>query len=547
MVMHELLTNAQMAKADRLAVKLGVPSLTLMENAGCAVADEAVKMVDANARIVVLCGPGNNGGDGFVAARLLKERGYEVRVFCLVALDALDGDAAANAKRWIGKGGRIEEMGRSHGAIGAAALVIDALFGAGLARGIEGEAAAAIARANASRGALLAVDVPSGLSGDTGAPVGDVVVAADRTVTFFRRKPGHVLFPGRDLCGEVVVADIGIPSDVLRVTEGGDLDGKQDAVAWRAQANHIGGLVDHLKRGGAESHKYDHGHAVVVSGPGQKTGAARLAARAALRIGAGLVTVASPHDAVAINAAQLTAVMVEPFEAADGLASILSDRRKNAVAIGPGCGVCEGTAALLRVVLGGDAACVLDADALSVLANEPDSMWPLLRARRDVGRPVVLTPHEGEFARLFAKIARDGGSKLERARAAAEESSAVVVLKGADTVIAAPDGHAAINENAPPWLATAGSGDVLAGFITGLMAQGMDAFEAARAAVWTHGACANRFGPGLIAEDLPELVPNVLRDLYRQAAEAERMSGRRRAATVAREGGDSRAGEPGES
>lgn len=544
--MHELLTNAQMGEADRLAVKLGVPSLALMENAGRAVADEAVKMVDRNARIAILCGPGNNGGDGFVAARFLRERGYEVRVFCLVPVGALKGDAAENARRWVAKGGRIEEMSRSRDAIRASALVVDALFGAGLARALDGEAAAAVARVTASRGAVLAVDVPSGLSGDTGQPLGDVFVTADRTITFFRRKPGHLLNPGRALCGEVVVADIGIPEAVLDAGRGMAGGSGLQAVPWDTVANNIGGYVEMLSGRNASRHKYDHGHTVVVSGPAHRTGAARLAARGALRIGSGLVTVASPLDALSENGSQLTAIMLRGFASAEDLRGLLADRRINAVAIGPGCGVDARAAELVSVVLEGSAQAVFDADALSVMAGAWAEMRPLTLARFAAGRSAVLTPHEGEFARLFPGIAADGGCKLDRARAAAKESGCVVVLKGADTVIAEPGGGAAINENAPPWLATAGSGDVLTGFVAGLLAQGMAPFAAACAGVWIHGACAGRFGPGLVAEDLPEVVPGILRDLYQRAGEAAREAERRRAATVAEHGEYSRLGDGGE-
>ena len=276
-------------------------------------------------------------------------------------------------------------------------------------------------------------------------------------------------------------------------------------------------MLRRLFRHGDNVHKYSFGHAVVVSGPMHATGAARLGARGALRVGAGLVTVASPLDAVAVNAAHLTAIMLNPFDGPRGLGEILADARKNAVLIGPGCGVSLATRLLAQVVLEFDAATVLDADALtSFTIDQDDDAEPMVNhlfalIKENAARPVVLTPHEGEFKRLFPDLE---GSKLDRARAAAEISGAVVILKGPDTVIAGPDGFAHVNINAPPWLATAGSGDVLAGFVTGLLAQRMPAFEAASVAVWLHGECANRFGPGLIAEDLPEALPAVLRDLH---------------------------------
>jgi hydroxyethylthiazole kinase-like uncharacterized protein yjeF len=489
----ELLTNAEMSRADSLAAAGGVPTLTLMENAGRAVADAVEAMLRSRgAAVSVLCGPGNNGGDGFVAARLLKQRGYAVRLFLLGHRSQLKGDAAEMAGRWDDK---VEPLGLGQASFDDDQLIVDALLGAGLTRPPEGNAAAVIDAANASGVPILAVDVPSGLDGSTGLAAG-AVVTATRTITFFRCKPGHVLQPGRRLCGSVYVADIGIPATVL------------DDIACKTFRNLPPLWRPSLPRLGDEHHKYKRGHAVAVSGPVAQTGAIRLAARAALRIGAGLVTVASPPEALVVNATQLTAIMLMPFSGPLGLAEIFADTRKNAVLIGPGRGVGTQTQTEAATLLATGAAVVLDADALTSFAGQTDLLAELVRGKS--GRPVVLTPHEGEFARLFPRLA---GCKLERARAAAATTGAVVVLKGSDTVVAAPDGRATINANAPPTLATAGSGDVLAGFVLGLLAQGMPAFEAACAAVWLHGAAATAFGPGLIAEDLPETLPKVLSDL----------------------------------
>lgn len=490
----ELLTTEEMGRADRLAVEAGMPSLKLMDRAGCGVTRVARAMLGAGRRVAVLCGPGNNGGDGFVAARYLREGGADVAVSLLGEPGALKGDAATMAQRW---GGDVAPL--SPRVLDGADLVVDALFGAGLARPIAGIAAEVIARLNASSLPVLAVDVPSGLDGTTGQAAGPVVTAT-RTVTFFRRKPGHLLLPGRMLCGPVVVEDIGIPADVLfhiGINTWANAPG-----LWRAQ----------FPWPRLEGHKYSRGHAVVVSGPAAHTGAARMGARGALRIGAGLVTVASPEEALLVNAAHLTAIMLLPFAGPEGLARILADKRRNAVLLGPALGVGAATVALVETALASGAATVLDADAVTSFAEHPDKLFAAIAA---LPRPVVMTPHDGEFARLFPDI--EGASKLERARAAAKRSGAVIVLKGADTVIAAPDGRAAINDNAPPWLATAGAGDVLAGFVAGLLAQGMADFEAAAAAVWLHGAAAHAFGPGLIAEDLPESLPEVLRVLHARA------------------------------
>jgi hydroxyethylthiazole kinase-like uncharacterized protein yjeF len=491
----ELLSAEEMGRADRMAIRNGVASLSLMESAGSAVAYATEYLARGKeARIAVVCGPGNNGGDGFVAARLLCDRGYAVRLGLLGPREALKGDAAAMAARWRGQ---IEELNPQ--IMEWADLVVDGLFGAGLSRPLEGVAANIVMAINDAGKPVVAIDVPSGLDGTTGQASG-AAVKANRTVTFFRRKPGHLLLPGRVLCGEVSVGDIGIPPGVL--DEIGPTTFANWPELWRGE----------LPWPRLDGHKYSRGHAVVVSGPPHSTGAARLGARGALRIGAGLVTVASPHAASPINAAQLTAIMITPFDGVDDLKIIFEDARKNAVLMGPGMGVGETTRARVLAVLKSQAAAVLDADALTSFASEPESLFKAIGTHQK--RPTVLTPHEGEFHRMFGKIF---GSKLERAREAARTSGAVMILKGPDTVIAAPDGRAAINENAPPWLATAGAGDVLAGFVTGLLAQGMTGFEAAAAAVWLHGAAALAAGPGLIAEDLPEKLPHVLSKLAKEA------------------------------
>ncbi len=485
-----LLSVAEMMRADRLAEAGGVPSLALMEAAGGAVADAAGQMVPAGARIAVLCGPGNNGGDGFVAARILKALGYRVTVAALADRGTWTGDAAVMLSRW-------------HGDLVSAAglplkdfdLVIDALFGAGLSRDLDGAYRQLVECVTQSAVPVLAVDVPSGIDGDRGAVRG-IAVKAARTVTFFRRKPGHLLYPGRAYCGQISVADIGMPAGHLLHLRASSTVPAIDANRpnlWR----HLLPSVD------PTGHKYSRGHAVVVSGPAQATGAARLGARGALRVGAGLVTVASPRAAMPVNAAHLTAIMLAPFEVPEGLKGVLADARKNAVLLGPGASVTPETRRMAEIALGSSASVVLDADALTVASDAAAAIFAAIRARTAA---TVLTPHEGEFKRLFPDLS---GSKLARAVAASARSGSVVVLKGPDTVIAAPDGRAAINENAPPWLATAGSGDVLAGFVTGLLAQGMAAFEAACAAVWLHGECANLFGRGLIAEDIPDVLPRV--------------------------------------
>ncbi|MFT3986170.1 NAD(P)H-hydrate dehydratase [Aestuariivirga sp.] len=469
--MADLLTPAEMYRADAYAVEAGVPSLTLMENAGRAVAEEIVRRFGARP-VLVLCGPGNNGGDGFVCARYLKAWGWPVRLALLGELAALKGDAAAMAGRWAGP----VEQGV---AIAGAGLIVDALFGAGLSKDFPAELADAI---NGTGVPIVAVDVPSGLDGATGRPRG-ASVQADVTVTFFRKKPGHLLMPGRELCGAMVVAEIGIPAAVLerigpRISENGAPD------------------LPALK---ADGHKYGRGHAVVVSGGPLNTGASRLAATAALKSGAGLVTLSGAREALLVQAAQVTAVMLSDIPFTDHL----DDARKTAYCIGPAAGVGDETRQKVLAVLRSEAALVLDADALTSFSQDRGTLFKGIAAKP--GKGVVMTPHEGEFSRLFNGLWNESDSKCERALAAAKASSAVIVLKGADTVIASPEGEARINSNAPPSLATAGSGDVLAGITTGLLAEGMAAFDAACAAVWLHGDAATRHGPrGLTAETLVE-------------------------------------------
>jgi hydroxyethylthiazole kinase-like uncharacterized protein yjeF len=493
--MIELLSNAEMAEADRQTIAGGVSGIQLMERAGTAVADAVLAGFPAGSRTIVVAGPGNNGGDGFVAARLLAERGYHVEVLLVGEAARLKGDAALAANKWTGPVAAADPA-----ALGGAQVVIDALFGAGLDRPVEGLARAMIESMNAQPAPVVAVDLPSGINGTSGAVMGTAVKAA-RTVTFFRKKPGHVLLPGRFYCGATSIADIGIPDSVLAQMAPQTFE--NIPALWRL----------HFPTPQNAGHKYDRGHAVIVSGPSWSTGAARLAARGALRAGAGLVTIASPREALAINAVASVAVMVRPIDGADELTKFLGDPRSNAFAIGPGVGVSDETCKLVLAGLSGERAVVLDADATTSFSGNPERLREALHRRRY--HATILTPHEGEFSRYFGALeARtEVGSKLERARLAAGIVEAVVLLKGADTVVAASDGRAAIAANAPPYLATAGAGDVLAGMAAGLLAQGMPAFEAAAAAVWLHGEAAVSFGPGLISEDLPEALPRVYRVL----------------------------------
>ena len=491
----DVLTTTEMERADRLTIAAGTPGFALMMSAGQAVAEAAMDLVEEGP-IVVVAGRGNNGGDGFVAAAELAARGREVSVILLCERDSLQGDAALAAKGW-----KYPVLPFNPQALGKPALIIDALFGAGLNRPVKGDPLEMIDAINASGTPVLAVDLPSGINGTSGAVMGAAVQATE-TVTFFRKKPAHLLLPGRMYCGRVRVADIGIDAQVLDEIKPLIAENLPQAWRWSFPVPRIDG------------HKYARGHAVVVSGDLASTGAARLATRAALRAGAGLVTLASPRDALAVNAAALTAVMVRAVDNPIQFAELLDDKRLNACVIGPGAGVSARTRDFVHTALSARRHLVLDADALTSFAGSPDRLFEAIKAAEGLG--VVLTPHEGEFPRLFSDISNKhpGRSKLERVRAAAERSGAVVLLKGADTVIASPDGRATIAANAPPWLATAGAGDVLAGIIAGFLAQGVAAFEAASIGVWLHGEGAGEAGPGLIAEDLTEVLPAVFRRLY---------------------------------
>jgi NAD(P)H-hydrate epimerase len=488
----ELISVSQMYKADAAAIAAGVSGAVLMENAGQAIFDAITARWTARPTLV-LCGPGNNGGDGFVVARLLREAGWDVELALLGETARLTGDAAYHAAAWTG-----DVLPFDSSVIDGKSLIVDAIFGAGLSRALDGRAAMMVRAVNRAVGQgdteVVAVDVPSGISGDSGAVLGDLSLRAALTVTFFRRKVGHLLLPGRDAAGEVVVADIGIPASVL---ESLDISCYRNGPAvWSGR----------FARRTSASHKYTAGHALVIGGS-KMTGAARLAARAALRIGAGLVSIAAARDALQIYALSSASIITLASESLDELENILSDPRKNAVLIGPGCGVTEQTRDAVLAILRRQRATVLDADALSVFAAAPETLFSALKFGA-LGSSVVLTPHDGEFRQLFPDIT---GDRLTRARASARRSGAIVVLKGSDTVIADPGGRAVINDNAPPHLATAGSGDVLAGLILGLMAQSMPPFEASAAAVWTHGELGRHLGPGLISEDLPDAVPTVLK------------------------------------
>ncbi|MDL2409480.1 NAD(P)H-hydrate dehydratase [Rhizobium calliandrae] len=476
-----LLSPDDMAAVDRAAAASAISSYGLMEKAGQAVAASALRHFPGALRYVVLCGPGNNGGDGYVAARALEQSGAEVGLFHLGDPKKLKGDAA----RAFADCPVVGET-TAHYLPRPGDIVIDAIFGAGLSRHVPDEVAAIISKVSQAGLPVIAVDLPSGLDGRSGQVLG-AAFRAVRTVTFMTRKPGHLLMPGRDLCGILEVFDIGIPARIVRAQANG-MTAENTPAQWQAD----------LPVADTDTHKYKRGHLVVFSGGASATGAARMAAMAGLKAGAGLVTIASPEQALAVNAGLLTAIMLHAVDDETALRAWLADQRLSTFVLGPGFGA--GEKARQFVLALGQRHLVLDADGITSFRDDPQ---PLFDAFADGPTRLVLTPHEGEFARLFPDIAADNRlGKVEKARAAAARAHAAIVYKGADSVIAAPDGRALINANAPSWLATAGSGDVLAGVIGGLLAQGTPAFEAAAAAVWLHGVAGQRAGKGLTAEDL---------------------------------------------
>lgn len=492
---HEVMTPKQMGRADALTIAAGTPGTVLMERAGEAVTKTAESMLGSDGRrVLILCGPGNNGGDGYVAARLLAGKGFDITVVALGDPTQLSGDAAWAFEGWEGQTLSNADFENQD-------LIIDALFGAGLTRALDGKAAELVSRANEAACPVLAVDLPSGLDGRTGYAQGAVIKAA-QTVTFHRLKPGHALYPGRELCGGVHVADIGI--DPRAVEEVG-------YVARLTSAD----LMEKWSHLPADAHKFAKGHALVIGGPPEKAGAGFLTANAALRAGAGLTTLAAPEQVLEGSIGLYPSLMRARCDTTSDLARLLQNQRLSSCVLGPGLTPDEATRQLVYAALESEVALVLDAGALSAFAG----MAKLLFQRIvDRSAPTVLTPHEGEFTRLFGKM-DPSLPKIERAQKAASQSGAVLVLKGADTVIAHPNGQADttfINGNAPPWLATAGSGDVLAGILAGLLARSGSATnpvlltETVALGVWMHGEAGQVAGPGLIASDLEPALRQVL-------------------------------------
>lgn len=481
----ELLTPGQMAEADRLTIDRGISEIDLMGAAGRAVA-EHIRRTYPRMPVTILCGPGNNGGDGFVVAHLLRQRGWPVRVV-QVGPSNKYGSAAQQFRDLVSD---IEDDATS--ALAGASLIVDALFGAGLDRDLTGAFEKIVCQTNEMKVPVVAVDMPTGICGETGCIRG-IAIKATSTVSFFRLKPGHFLFPGRVHCGDIELAQIGIDASVL--SELGSV----------ARINAVD--VPLAMSSARDAHKFSKGHCLVVAGPAGKTGAARMSARAALRAGAGLVSLLSDD----MNAAELAAHSIAEMVLQSELDRALEDERINAVIVGPGNGVGQQTHHNVLTALASGRRVVLDADALSSFAADPDELFA--RIKDNATLRVVMTPHAGEFSRLFPDLDLQG-DKIAAALSAAKRSGAVIVAKGPDSVIASPTGEVVVNANAPHWLATAGSGDILAGIVAGLLAQGLEVFDAARIGVYVHGLAAQKFGKvGLIATDLAHFLPNVLSEL----------------------------------
>lgn len=486
---HNLLSVEEMQNTDNAAISSGIAGVTLMENAGIAVFKH-IRAHFARGHAVVLCGTGNNGGDGFVIARLLKEAGWDVELGLFANRYDLSGDAAHMADLWTDKAkGEISTPDKLDFTV--ADIVVDAVFGTGLNRPMASEVVELFKTIPDIP--IVAVDIPSGIDGNTGKKLG-YVRPVHSTVTFCRKKVAHLLYPARKICGKLILSDIGISDNHIVLQENETYENSKD------QWFHI------FQQADIETHKFKRGYAV-IAGAEVMTGATRLAARAAQRAGAGYVVIASPEKASTLYRVSLSSVVVTGYRDTTGFSEILGDKRATAFLIGPGMGYAFGAQERVLATLKLNRPTVLDADALSLFEGSSELLF-----NKIIG-PCVMTPHEGEFAKLFPEIYSQSIGKLEQARAAAKESGAVIVFKGPDTVIAAPDGRAYINSNAPSYLATAGSGDVLAGIITSYLSQGYEPIEAAAAAVWFHGELGNQCGIGTIAEDLIDQIPSLLSKL----------------------------------
>lgn len=484
--MFEILSASEMSKTEAAAIADGTPAFQLMQNAGHAVAQEIMSCLEP-CETLILCGPGNNGGDGFITAAQLKKNGWPVRVACLAKKSELKGLSAQAAKMWDGP---IESL-NSNLSVHQTKLIVDAIFGTGFKGGLDPETLTLFEKIKARKIGVVAIDLPSGINASTGA-VAAGILSAQLTVTFGRKKVAHVLHSSKFLCGRIILSNIGIG------------DGHVMTAQSSLFENHPALWLRDFPLPTPSSHKYDRGHALIYGGD-HRPGAAILAAMAAQRAGSGVVSFATTPDMHSFYLAARASIMTDSLQDDDALKALLRDERKTALVIGCGAGTDARLEKSVMTALSFNKAVVLDGDVFTVFKDKTDKLFPALHARH------VLTPHSGEFERLFPSLQ---GDKIAKARAAAKLSGAIVVLKGADTVIAAPDGAAVIQHDSPSVLATAGSGDVLAGLIGGFAAQGMSSFMAASAAVWLHAEAGRKQGLGLVAEDIISNTSQCLNALF---------------------------------
>jgi len=490
---HVLLNNEAMEQLDRDTISCGTLGIQLMEQAGSSAVEQICHHYSPIPTLV-LCGPGNNGGDGFVIARLLAQQGFNVQVAQALPKGHYQNDAAIMEQKYIGEAIALEECCKVIDDQ-QYQLVIDALFGTGLNRPIEGIYHTVLQKVSTLKAPIVAIDIPSGINGNTGQVQG-IAAPAMLTVTFAFKKLGHTLIPGRDYCGKIIVTDIGHPPNLLQ-------DIRSDYIE-----NHPELWQKYLPSPSNQSHKYNRGYTLIYGGPIACTGASRMASYAALRAGAGICSIACTPAALPIYAASVTAIMTKSYSSDAELNKMLDSNKLNALLIGPGAGVNDTTRRHTLMMLNTQLPCVLDADALTCFSDNPQILFNAIKQRNAA---TILTPHSGEFDRIFGITTPE--KRIESVMKAAMNSGAIIILKGADSIIGTPDGNVTINTHASFHLATAGAGDVLAGIIAGLLATNMPPYKAVQAAIWIHGECGIRCGKGLIAEDLIDVLPNILHSL----------------------------------
>ncbi|VAV90167.1 NAD(P)H-hydrate epimerase / ADP-dependent (S)-NAD(P)H-hydrate dehydratase [hydrothermal vent metagenome] len=483
-----ILTTKNCYQADKQAIASGITPVTRMENAGSGAAESITARYE-KCKTLILCGPGANGGDGYVIARKLHEAGWSVDVMALTAPVA-GSDAEFMAQQCpVDASSRVRQLPTD------IELIVDCLYGAGLNRALDADTTQLIHQVNQHKSPVVAIDLPSGIFGDSNGGFAPCIVA-DTTITFAVKKLAHVLEPERSFCGVVEVVDIGFPDGMI--SDMPEVALENSPCLWSQIP----------VQPGAQSHKHNRGRLWVGCGGHLQTGAARLAARAGLRIGAGWVMLGGSKKAMQVCAAHETSIVLQTRPKHQSMAKTLQTSPvPDCVILGPAGGIGARMRADILDVLRSGIAAVLDADALRVMSAEPEVFFELCNEN------TVLLPHEAEFLGLFPDLNQTFGHKINRVKAAASRAGCTVLLKGADSVIANATGRAVVNTKTSAWLATLGTGDVLAGMVGGLMAQRVGGMDATCAAVWIHGALGQNLGAGLIAEDLPNEIPNILKNM----------------------------------